>query len=95
MGGPLRRCVFDRSGLAALSDLDSPEWLKLFGFLEKEQDDFLTKEGQFRSPGYTWSRDPLHTWSRVWEYPFVFYHLKHSRQSLPDDRRARGECGKA
>lgn len=25
---------------------------------------------------YKWSRDPLHHWSRVWEYPWVFQNLK-------------------
>jgi SAM-dependent methyltransferase len=84
---PLAGCVFDRSGLAALSDLDSPEWLEVFGTLEKEQNDFLAKESQFRSPDYTWPRDPLHTWSRLWEYPYAFYHLKRLRQSLPDRAR--------
>jgi hypothetical protein len=87
--------IFARSGLAALSDMGSPEWLELFGTLEKEQDDFLAKESQFRSPGYTWPRDPLDTWSRVCEYPHVFCHLRRLCQALPEGRRAWGKCGKA
>lgn len=70
---------FDRSGLAALSDFETPGWKELFGFLEKEQAEFLAKESAFRSSQYKWPRDPLHTWSRVWEYPYVYYHLKRLR----------------
>lgn len=61
--------VFDRSGLATLSDLQTLEWHDLFGLLEREQALFLEKEGQFQSPEYPWPKDPLHTWSRVREYP--------------------------
>lgn len=67
---------FERSGLAARSDLLTQEWLELFHSLEKEQEIFLIHEDRFRSPGYKWPRDPLHTWSRVWEYPYVYHHLK-------------------
>jgi SAM-dependent methyltransferase len=82
-------CVFDRCGLAALSDLESPEWHELIDSLEREQDEFLAKESYFRSPHYIWPRDPLHTWSRVWEYPYVFYHLRCLRESLPPGQQAR------
>jgi 2-polyprenyl-3-methyl-5-hydroxy-6-metoxy-1,4-benzoquinol methylase len=78
--------VFDRSGLAALSDLESPEWRELFDFLESEQASFLENEREFWNPAYKWARDPLHTWSRLWEYPYVFHHLQHLRKSLPGDR---------
>ncbi len=71
---------FHRSGLAALSDLQTPEWKELFQLLEKEQQFFLSKEKLFRSAEYKWPRDPLHTWSRVWEYPYVYYHLKEWRK---------------
>jgi len=73
---------FNRSGLAALSDLETPEWKELFEYLEKEQNLFLKNEDQFRSPEYIWPRDPLHTWSRVWEYPYTYYHLKKKRKKL-------------
>jgi 2-polyprenyl-3-methyl-5-hydroxy-6-metoxy-1,4-benzoquinol methylase len=71
-------CVtpFDKSGLATLSDLHSGEWKKVFTLLEHEQELFLSHESQFRSAGYNWPRDPLHTWSRIWEYPYVYHHLK-------------------
>lgn len=71
---------FNRCGLASLSDLNTPEWKELFKLLEKEQESFLQKENLFRSPEYKWPRDPLHTWSRVWEYPYVYHHLKEARK---------------
>jgi ubiquinone/menaquinone biosynthesis C-methylase UbiE len=67
--------VFDKSGIAALSDLESQEWKATYAHLEAEQSKFLAKEEEFRSEEYKWPRDPLHNWSRVWEYPYVFYHL--------------------
>src|SRR3989442_11888954 len=71
--------VFDRTGLAALSDLKTPEWRQLFDELEREQNTFEAYEGKFRSREYKWPRDPLHTWSRIWEYPYIFYHLRSLR----------------
>ena len=74
--------VFNRSGLAALSDLETPEWREIFTLFEREQAAFLSKESAFRSPGYKWPRDPLHHWSRVWEYPYVYHHLRNWREAL-------------
>lgn len=71
---------FDRSGPAALADLATAEWRDLFAMLETQQRAFLAQEGKFRSPGYPWPRDPLHTWSRAWEYPFVFHRLRQWRR---------------
>lgn len=76
--------VFERCGLASLSDLESPEWLNLLRFLENKQESFLAYENKFRSPDYKWPRDPLHTWSRIWEYPYVYYHLKKLRDKFSD-----------
>ena len=67
--------VFDRSGHTALSDLKTEEWERLFFILEKEQSTFLNKEKYFSSPEYKWTSAPLHTWSRIWEYPYVYHHL--------------------
>ena len=72
---------FNRSGLAALSDLRTPEWRSLFNLLEEEQAGFLARERQFRSAAYKWPRDPLHWWSRAWEYPYVYFHLKQQREA--------------
>ena len=77
--------LFDRCGLAALSDLESPEWRDLVNFLEKKQDSFLINENNFRSLEYKWPRDPLHTWSRIWEYPYIYYHLKKLRDRYEDN----------
>jgi SAM-dependent methyltransferase len=77
-----RSHIFNRSGLAALSDLETQDWKELFDFLEKEQTAFLKKEREFRSQEYKWPHDALHWWSRVWEYPYVYYHLKVWRDGL-------------
>ena len=71
--------IFERSGLAAVSDLQSSEWRELFALLETQQAEFLDQESAFRSPEYKWPRDPLHNWSRLWEYPYVYHHLKIER----------------
>lgn len=65
-----------RSGIAARADLDTPECRELLRILEREQEQFLLRENAFRSPEYQWPRDALHTWSRVWEYPYVYFHLQ-------------------
>ncbi|MBF0231958.1 MAG: class I SAM-dependent methyltransferase [Desulfamplus sp.] len=74
--------VFDRSGMAALSDLQTKEWKESFTLLEQEQSAFLSKESTFRSPEYKWPSDSLHNWSRVWEYPYVYHHLNISRNKF-------------
>ncbi len=74
--------IFDRSGLAALSDLETADWKDLFLSLEHQQSEFLAKETMFRSPEYKWPLDALHTWSRVWEYPYVYHHLKAARSGF-------------
>lgn len=68
--------IMNRSGIAAISDLDSAEFSELVKKLEREQGHFLSHEEQFRSPAYRWPRDALHHWSRMWEYPYVYYHLE-------------------
>lgn len=67
-------CFF-RSGLAALSDLQSPNFEKIFSILEMVQDRFLESQINFRSKDYKWAIDALHWWSRIWEYPYVLSHL--------------------
>jgi len=74
---------FDRSGVASLSDLETPEWRDLFSLMEQDQASFLQMESQFRSQEYAWPRDPLHTWSRLWEYPYAYYHLRNWRRKVP------------
>ena len=77
--------VFNRSGMAALSDLESPEHEDIFSNLEKDQDIFLEKEHEFRSNEYKWPRDPLYDFSRVWEYPYVYHHLAAYLGTLPQN----------
>ena len=38
----------------------------------------------FRSPEYKWPTDALHAWSRVWEYPYAYHHLKASRSRFQE-----------
>lgn len=78
---------FHRSGLAALSDLRSPGYQSIFSQLEKEQEAFLDKESDFRSEEYKWPHDSLHNFSRVWEYPYVYYHLANYLKTLPQNSR--------
>ncbi|MDX9746412.1 MAG: class I SAM-dependent methyltransferase [Syntrophales bacterium] len=83
MKSPNAKNIFNRSGLAALSDLNTPEHNEIFCKLEKKQRAFLDKESDFRSKEYKWPRDPLHNWSRVWEYPYVYYHFASLLNTLP------------
>ena len=73
---------FDRSGLASLDDLSTPLWHSLFSRLESIQGQFLAAEPH--SPNYPWPRDPLHTSTRIWEYPFVYHNLRRWLSQLPD-----------
>jgi SAM-dependent methyltransferase len=68
--------IFDRSGIASLSHVVSPHCREIISHLEKQQEAFLKCENRFRSTEYKWPRDPLHNWSRVWEYPYVYHHLQ-------------------
>jgi 2-polyprenyl-3-methyl-5-hydroxy-6-metoxy-1,4-benzoquinol methylase len=70
---------FDFCGLAPLSDFHSEEWRSTYQYLDADQRDFHAHEAAFRSPDYKWPRHPLHTWSRVWEYPFVYAHMNAAR----------------
>ena len=79
--------VFQHCGLAALSDLVSPDHQDIFSIFEEEQRAFLDKESEFRCEEYRWPRDPLHNWSRVWEYPYVYYHLGAHFKTLPQNIR--------
>lgn len=67
---------FERSGVASLDDFAAPGYAAIFAHLEAVQREFLAHEAQFRSPEYRWERDTLHGWSRCWEYPFAYYHMR-------------------
>lgn len=77
---------FARGGLARLSDLDTPTWRDLFTVLEAREASFLARDAEFRSPQYRWPRHALHSWSRVWEYPYVLRFLRDFRSSFAEAR---------
>jgi len=80
-----REQVLSFAGFPSLSDFQSEDWRLLFQGLECDQEDFLAHEKSFRSPEYRWPRDSLHTWSRLWEYPYVIHHLRRFRQAKPSN----------
>jgi SAM-dependent methyltransferase len=63
------------NGIAAIADLETEECRSLLSILGEEQERFLEAVNHIRNPHYRWPIDPLHTWSRTWEYPYVYYHL--------------------
>jgi 2-polyprenyl-3-methyl-5-hydroxy-6-metoxy-1,4-benzoquinol methylase len=65
--------AFNKSGFASTDDLTSPEYLKCLSALEEQQEQFLAIDPH--SSQYIWPKDSLHTWSRIWEYPYVYHHL--------------------
>ena len=78
--------LFDFMGFAARTDLENEDWKVLFGSLEREQSMFLKNQNEFRSKEYKWPRDPLHTWSRLWEYPYVYHHLQRIQEQSPNEK---------
>jgi SAM-dependent methyltransferase len=66
---------FGRSGLATLDDLETQRWRDVFATLESVQAEFAARESVIRTGAYAWERDPLHGWSRCWEYPYHYHHL--------------------
>jgi len=82
---------FDYSGMASLTDLASPAWRSLFGELERSQSRFQAQHARILDAEYKWPRDPLHTWSRGWEYAYVAHHL--GRAEGQDNRVIDFGCG--
>jgi SAM-dependent methyltransferase len=75
--------IFDRSGLARVSDLQTPEWKQNFDILRHWHDEFSRQGTNFRSPNYPWPTKPLYCWSRVWEYPFAYHHVSRFVRTFP------------
>ena len=74
---------FEFCGLASLDDLTGEkgeQCEQTVAELEMVQAQFLAANPH--PAGYRWPRDPLHTWSRVWEYPYVFGQIKRYRDSV-------------
>ncbi len=82
----LNASPFEHCGIACISDLQTERCRQLLELLEQDQAVFLEKQSLFISADYIWPRDPLHTWSRVWEYPYVYHHLEQWRKLLSPER---------
>ena len=68
--------LLDRSGFANLDDLDSRRYKEILPLLEASARSFEEASPAFRSPEHPWPLDPLHQWSRIWEYPDIWHHLE-------------------
>lgn len=77
------RSALLKSGLASVHDLATEDWRNKLVELEKIQSEFLALESEFRSDDYRkrWPSDSLHSWSRVWEYPYVYGNLAYLKQN--------------
>ncbi len=54
----------------------------LFHRIEKFSNNFILENNDVLIPfNRKWTQDPLHQWSRQWEYPFVFSKLQHMKRS--------------
>ena len=76
--------AFKAAGFAARSDLDKTAYRELFRELEAAQDGFLASSEQFRSPDYRWPHDALNCWSRIWEYPYIYQHMREIMSDYKD-----------
>jgi len=60
-------------GLVKISDYKALLQGELFSRIEKFSNNFITQNRETLSAySRRWITDPLHQWSRQWEYPFVF-----------------------
>lgn len=74
------------SGVPSLAAYDCLLTTDLFGRLRTEADRFLDEHGDLLAPyRRRWVSDPLHQWSRQWEYPYAWERIT----SLARDRRER------
>ncbi|MFW7381995.1 MAG: class I SAM-dependent methyltransferase [Oligoflexus sp.] len=62
------------SGLARVSDLQSEPFKQSYKNLSNSQKIFTDHQTKILNKDYLerWPTNPLHTWSRIWEYPFVY-----------------------
>ena len=64
--------------LARVSDADRPEFLEAFRELEQFSNRYvreMSDKGLFPAV-YPWPLDPLHNWTRWWEYTFAWLHVR-------------------
>lgn len=73
--------------LARVSDADRPEFLEAFRELEQFSNRYvreMSDKGLFPA-AYPWPLDPLHNWTRWWEYTFAWLHVRrllHAQQPV-------------
>jgi ubiquinone/menaquinone biosynthesis C-methylase UbiE len=72
--------LFISGGYARLFHFKSPLWKSVFQELETTSNVFNSLVWANGPEGYVFPLDPLHWWSRAWEYPFVATHLSKRRQ---------------
>lgn len=65
----------NNSGLVLLQDLENPDRTEIFRDMEKFSRFFLRDRKRWW-PDIPWPPDPLHQWSRQFEYPYAFYHVQ-------------------
>ena len=76
-----------RAGIPSISEYRSLVETKGFKSLECYSDEFLsTNEEHLRAYMQKWVKDPLHQWSRQWEYPYVYENAKAELQTDQETR---------
>lgn len=73
-----------RNGYAKLADLKTPSVQALSDRLELAQASFVAKSAPVWNRTLRFSADSLYTWSRQWEYPYVFANLGATSQRILD-----------
>src|ERR1700722_19929680 len=63
----------------SVTDLRSQQWKRGFHEMEKFNARFLQATETVPMSDYWWPADPLHCWSRIWEYPYVWSALESFR----------------
>lgn len=64
-------------GLVKVSDYKALLQSQLFSRIEKFSNNFISQNSEMLSAYCRrWVIDPLHQWSRQWEYPFVFWEIE-------------------
>jgi SAM-dependent methyltransferase len=63
------------AGIPGTDDYEQLVQTSLFRDMETFSNDFLRKN-MYLQDHYKWVKDPLHQWSRQWEYPYVYQSIK-------------------
>jgi SAM-dependent methyltransferase len=74
---PYERISGFEAGVPTVADIERVRETDLFTALETSSDAFLSHHTALLAPySKRWVTDPLHQWSRRWEYPFVLHGLR-------------------